>query len=148
MYFFFLSSFILPTILLLLYSLESHTHSFNLLVFAGSNESHLGSIASYDTRKELEKDKDKDKDKDRDKDKDKPASHMLREGSLRSVFSSSGVSLDSFSNNSTTLQNNVISPIAKNVLTGTKECSACLSLFLSCLFIIRVLLFHTFSFLT
>ena len=90
-----------------------HPLLFTAFSIAGSNESHLGSIASYETRRELEK--------ERDKDKDKPAGHMPREGSLRSVFSSSGVSLDSISNSSTTLQNTVVSPIVKNVLSGKSE---------------------------
>ena len=92
----------------------------------GSNESNLGSIASFETRKELEK----EKDKDRDRDKDKPAGHMPREGSLRSVLSSSGISLDSFSNTSTTLQNTVISPIVKKVLSGTLKGSLLLVILL------------------
>jgi hypothetical protein len=67
--------------------------SFHCIDVSGSNESQLGSIATFDTRREREREKDKDIEKDSTKERGK----LVHEGSIRSVFSSSHASFESYS---------------------------------------------------
>jgi hypothetical protein len=55
--------------------------SFHCIDVSGSNESQLGSIATFDTRREREREKDKDVEKDSTKERGK----LVHEGSIRSV---------------------------------------------------------------
>jgi hypothetical protein len=66
---------------------------FHCFDISGSNESQLGSIATFDTRREREREKEKDVEKDKEKERGK----LVHEGSIRSVFSSSHASFESYS---------------------------------------------------